>query len=136
MAHSSTPLSSTSSTSTTILSPPTSIPSSPDFDDSDIQELFLVGGPSRPLSRSRKKRGGQGIGGSVVGSMKRGLNPRRDSDQAREDRLNVLLTIAAILFLVLTTIWIVKLGNRMNNYFSWIEYLPFSWKAHRENKEL
>ncbi|WWC99755.1 hypothetical protein V866_006660 [Kwoniella sp. B9012] len=81
------------------------------------ESLHVASTSRRPLSR--KKKVNQGIGGDVVGSMKRGLSLKDSQSKRREGRLKLLLSIAGVLFLVLTTIWMVRLNKRINDKGGW-----------------
>ncbi|WVN85479.1 uncharacterized protein L203_100625 [Cryptococcus depauperatus CBS 7841] len=67
--------------------------------------------------RLRRRENGQGVGGSMVGDMKKGL--RIKSDHRRPTRLKALMSFALILFIILTTIWIVRLSNRIKSLEGW-----------------
>ncbi|WVW82374.1 hypothetical protein I302_104381 [Kwoniella bestiolae CBS 10118] len=81
------------------------------------ESLYVASSSRRPLSR--KKKSTQGIGGDVVGSMKRGLKVDQRNDHRKEGRLRLLLGIAGLLFLILTTIWVIRLNKRITDKGGW-----------------
>ncbi|WWC86317.1 uncharacterized protein L201_001190 [Kwoniella dendrophila CBS 6074] len=85
------------------------------------ESLYVINGSTRrPLSRKKRGKGNNGIGGDLVGSMKRGLAVDQRKKARNESRLKILLSIAAILFLILTTIWILRLNKRIKDKGGWI----------------
>ncbi|WWC66414.1 uncharacterized protein I206_100316 [Kwoniella pini CBS 10737] len=75
------------------------------------ESLFI--GSNRRLNQRRKKKLNGNIGGELVESMKRGFTVRESNK--KESRLKVLVSIAGILFLILSTIWILRLKKRIKS---------------------
>ncbi|WWC58646.1 uncharacterized protein I303_101190 [Kwoniella dejecticola CBS 10117] len=118
--------SSSSSSSSRITIPPPSAVNSEEVSTSPpppppptYEESFYIGSTRRPHSkakaRTKRKNLNGGIGGDVVGSMKRGFSSHDHSTRRQEGRLKVLLGIAGILFLILTSIWIMRLNARIKD---------------------
>ncbi|KAL0252500.1 hypothetical protein I308_101892 [Cryptococcus tetragattii IND107] len=81
-----------------------------------VQERSSSKNRNRSTSRSRKYQN-DGVGGDLVGNMKRGV--RIDDGSRKASRLGVLLTIALMLFVVLTTVWVLRLNTRAQSVGGW-----------------
>ncbi|WVQ82546.1 hypothetical protein IAT38_004675 [Cryptococcus sp. DSM 104549] len=100
------------------LSPPISVTGRRSAQPRSTSRGSSRGGSTRGGSGSRSRRRlPDGVGGELVGSMKRGL--KTESGVGRGQRLRVLFGIALLLFVILTTVWAVRLNGRVQSLGGW-----------------
>ncbi|OWZ61525.1 hypothetical protein AYX14_06142 [Cryptococcus neoformans] len=85
-------------------------------DNQTAQQRSTSKNRNRSTSRTRKHQN-DGIGGNLVGNMKRGI--QIDDGSGKTTRLGVLLIIALMLFTVLTTVWVLRLNTHAQSVGGW-----------------